>query len=125
MKRNLILAGITLLLLALGIVGCLLLMQTDHGTIAVIYQDGTELQRIDLSAVQESYTINIVNEEGGKNTILVEHNAISVQYANCPDQICMKTGILQQSGLPIVCLPNHIVIEIEGSTSDEADARTY
>lgn len=127
MKRNLILGGITLLLLALGILGCIFLQQRQEGTIAVIRQDGKEIQRIDLSKVTESYTIPLHGAQGEENVILVEPGAISMQTANCPDGLCLEMGALTSKGLPIVCLPNHIIIEIigENETDPKYDIRTY
>ena len=31
--------------------------------------------------------------------------------ADCPDQICVKTGKLQENGLPVVCLPHRLAIQ--------------
>lgn len=77
------------------------------GNIAVISKDGQELYRIDLSLVTESYTIPL---DG--NTILVEHGKISMQSAECPDKLCVHQGTIRTNGR-IVCLPNHVLIEIE------------
>ena len=83
---------------------------------AVITQDGKEVCRVDLSRVTESYTIPL---EG--NTILVEHGAISMQSATCPDKLCIKQGTLHSVGR-IVCLPNRVVIEMV-SGEDAPDAK--
>lgn len=125
MKRNLILAGITLLLLGIGLLGCFLLLHKEQGTVAVITQNGREIHRIDLSRVEESYTIILTNAEGGENCILVEPGSISMQAASCPDHLCIQTGAISQSGLPVVCLPNHIIIEIQGAASGDTDVRVY
>ncbi len=124
MKRNLILGLITLLLLAAGIVGCIFAAGTQHGSVAVIYQNGQEVQRIDLSAVTSAYTITLHGENNAENIIFVEHGAISMQQASCPDHLCVKRGKLTGSGLPLVCLPNHVVIEIQGGNT-ELDAVAY
>ena len=87
-----------------------------HGNIAVIYEDGKEVQRIDLSAVQDSYTIILPG-----NTILVEPGQISMMSANCPDKLCVKQGTIHSVGR-IVCLPNRIVIEMKHG-KETPDAR--
>lgn len=127
MKRNLLLGGVTLLLLGLGILGCMLLLHAPEGATAVITQDGRELYRIDLSAVDVPYTILLTGENGAENVILVEPGAISMQSASCPDGLCMQRGALTGSGLPIVCLPHHIVIQIEEEHHGESeiDAQVY
>lgn len=122
MKRNLILAGIVLLLLAGGILGCFLVSGKSTG-VAVIIQNGEEIQRIDLSAVQSPYTITLTGTDGETNTILISPEGIAMQAANCPDGLCMQRGMVND-GLPIVCLPNHIIIEISGG-NPQSDAVAY
>lgn len=124
MKQNLILTGIVLLLLGAGILGCFLIAG-NSGTTAVIYQDGQELQRVDLSAVETPYTITVHGENGEENVILIEPGAISMQTASCPDQLCVQRGDVSGGGLPIVCLPNHVVIEITGAVESDIDVIAY
>ncbi len=124
MKRNLILAIVTALLLTLGVIGCIAVMHSGRGCVAVIRQNGREVQRIDLSAVTKPYTMTLHGENGEENIILVEHGAISIQSASCPDKLCVKRGKLSTNGIPLVCLPNHIIIEIVDDTS-QIDVVTY
>lgn len=124
MKRNLILAIVTALLLLLGIIGCIAVNNKSGGCIAVIRQNGNEVQRIDLSAVSDRYSITLRGENGEENVIFIEHGAISMHSASCPDKLCVKRGKLSTNGIPLVCLPNHIVIEIVGDAS-QIDAVTY
>lgn len=86
------------------------------GQIAVISVDGDVWQEADLSNVQESYLLTV---PGGSNEILVEPGQISMHWANCPDQLCIKQGVISNGMYPIVCLPNRVVIEIkdEGSSA--------
>ncbi|MGE4354258.1 MAG: NusG domain II-containing protein [Oscillospiraceae bacterium] len=92
------------------------------GTIAVITQDGKELQRIDLSHVTEPYTIRIDSDNGGYNIVEVEPGRIRVLEASCPDQICVNQGWISDSSKPIVCLPNKLMIVIEdGENPDGLD----
>ena len=91
---------------------------------ADIYSEGKQLDSIPLWQVSESYTLQIVSENGGTNDghnrILVEPGAISVLSADCPDQICVHQGILSDSALPIVCLPNRLVIQLR--EADDGDS---
>lgn len=112
MKKGLILGAVVLLLMGAGIWGCFCVSRSRAGTWAVVYQDNAEVQRIDLSEVKEPYTITLTGEDGRENCILVEPGGISMQSAECPDKICVRTGKIHASGKPIVCLPNRIVIEI-------------
>ena len=99
-------------------VGAFLLLRSDRGgTVAVISVDGEELDRIDLSRVKEPYDIE-VDTGYGRNLVHVEPGAISVTEADCPDRICVAMGKLQGGGIPIVCMPHHLIIQIEGSEID-------
>ena len=54
-------------------------------------------------------------------SIKIEKGDIYVSAADCPDHTCMKTGKLSQSGVPIVCLPNKLIIRYkEGADTDAA-----
>ena len=44
--------------------------------------------------------------------------AISVTEADCPDGICVRQGKLTTAGVPIVCMPHRLVIEIYGDAID-------
>ena len=109
---------LVLLLFCLACVGLFaLLHKPGPGTIAVISVDGEELQRIDLSRVRESYDIQ-VNTVYGHNTVHVERGAVSVTEADCPDKVCVAMGKLTGDGIPIICMPHHLIIEVEGSELD-------
>ncbi len=94
----------------------IILIKNIEGRTAVIYKDGMEIARVDLSRVAERYTIPL---DG--NVILVEPGSIRMQSADCPDQICVHQGALHDAGR-IVCLPNRVLIEME-HTKDALDAK--
>ena len=117
MKRK---TWIWILLFAALVIGGLLLyyhLGRTGGTMAVISVDGEEIERIDLSRVEDSYDI-VVETAYGRNTVHVEPGAISVTEADCPDRICVHQGKLTGGGIPIVCMPHHLVIEIEDDQFD-------
>ena len=64
-----------------------------------------------------------VNGEDSINTVLVQQGHIRMLEASCPDQVCVNQGWISDSTLPIVCLPNKVIIEIVGEGS-ELDAVT-
>ena len=91
--------------------------------VARITLDGELIQEIDLEQVGASFTFTVTGEEGLTNTILVEQGRIRVEEADCPDQICVNQGFISDGTVPIVCLPNHLVIEIVGG-GEAFDAAT-
>lgn len=90
---------------------------------ANIYKDGELLQSIDLSQVGEAYSVQI-SGEAVENTVLVENGRICVSSATCPDQVCVRQGWISTGIVPVVCLPNNLVIRIEGAPAG-VDAATH
>ena len=86
--------------------------ETSTGKIAAIYLDGVLVRRVDLDGVTEEEHYR-VESHGGFNDILIEPGRICVESADCPDQICVMEGWLPEFGLPIVCLPHDLMIELE------------
>ena len=110
------------LLLIAGLSSVIILNGKTQGVIANIYQDGTCVHSVDLSRVTESYTILISGAVA--NTISVEPDRICVLNATCPDQVCVHQGYISSSVVPIVCLPNALVIQIENTSGTDVDAIT-
>ncbi len=92
---------------------------------AVIYENGSITHRIDLSKVDESYTIELAGPPA--STVKVEHNAISYVSAGCPDKLCVKTGKLAHCGDTAACLPAKTVVVLESGSDNEKspDIITY
>ena len=55
-------------------------------------------------------------------TVKVENGEIFIEEAQCPDSVCIKTGKISREGESIICVPNQIVITIEGDSSVDAVA---
>lgn len=77
---------------------------------AEIVQDGAVIRRVDLDAVTETEDMT-VPYGAHSNTIRIAPGEIRMLAADCPDQICVKSGKLTEGGLPIVCLPHRLVIQ--------------
>ena len=120
MKQKVWLFGICAVLLLAGIVGSILALRRPDTEIVEIVQDGEVLYRLDLAAEEDQ--ILEVEYEGRINRIEIRDHQIHVLEADCPDQVCVDMGWLD-SAAPIVCLPNHLVIQFtEGSDSLDAVA---
>lgn len=100
---------LTALLLLAGIGGTLWIIRPQDNAQVEIVQDGTVLYRLDLSQ-EKNHTFS-VEYEGRTNLIEIHDHQIRVVEAECPDQTCVHMGWLSNNGLPIVCLPNHLVIQ--------------
>ena len=54
---------------------------------------------------------------GGENRVWVQDDLVFMDDANCPDQTCVKQGVIRDSTVPIVCLPHKVIVRIEGGDS--------
>lgn len=88
-----------------------------QGTVAVIRVDGEVYEKINLDTVTVAYDMEI-RTEFGYNKIHVEPGSISVSDSDCRDRICIHQGSIDEAGVPIVCLPHRLTIQIEGSGID-------
>lgn len=91
--------------------------------VAYIYQNGELLYQIDLETVVQSYTIEIVSDDGDVNVVCVRKGEIGMLSADCPDKLCVKTGFIGDGVLPVVCVPNGITIIVK-SDGGKVDAQT-
>lgn len=88
------------------------------GGVAVITRDGRVIERIALGADAE--TLHFTIDGGYHNEITVEGGRIRFSESDCPDQVCVHTGWLSKPGQTAVCLPNRVVITIEGAAQLDA-----
>ncbi len=84
----------------------------NKGDMAVIKVDGNIVSELSLS---DNTTITIEGYQGGSNTVSIIDGKAYVSEADCPDEICVKTGGISRAGETIVCLPHRVVVEIKSS----------
>lgn len=89
----------------------LLQLPGKRGVSIEIYQQGALLHTLPLDTPTQ---LTIAAPNGGSNTITVENGAVCVSHASCPDQVCVNQGWVDSGAVPIVCLPNQLVIQIKG-----------
>ena len=83
---------------------------------AEIYQNGVLIKKMPLSQDAE-FTVSC---ESGKNVIKIENGAVRVDYADCPDKVCVNMGAVN-GAVPIVCLPHRLEIRVvDGENSVDA-----
>lgn len=85
-----------------------------------IISGGTVLYTLDLSKEKDREIT--VEYEGRKNVIKIEDGDIYMLEAECPDHTCIKTGRLSTAGVPIVCLPNKLMIRYKYGPGGDIDA---
>lgn len=97
----------------LAVLSFVLLTGKKSGTVVQVISDGTVVQEIDLGRVAKEYSFTVDSPYGGHNTVLVQPGRICVSEADCPDQICVSQGWLEDQALPIVCMPHGLIITVK------------
>ncbi len=112
LKRGDLYLMVGCLLAALVCCGLWRLFRRD-GAAVVVEQNGREIARYVLS---EDRTERIEGE-GGYNTLVIEGGQAWLSEADCPNQLCVKTGKIRYAGQSIVCLPHKLAVRIMGGAS--------
>ena len=122
-KKTGFITTIAILLFASTAFGCYLILFTSSDSrIAEIKQNDKVIKTIDLNTVKEMFTFEVKGDNNRNNVIEVSHGKIKMLSANCPDKTCVKLGYTGERRIPVVCLPNHIIITIKDETGDNIDA---
>jgi hypothetical protein len=86
---------------------------------AHVYKEGKLVQTIPL---RPGYQQELrLGDREHYNLIMAENGRIRVAEADCPDQICVRTGWISVAPQQIVCLPYRVVIKLESSTPPDID----
>jgi hypothetical protein len=75
-------------------------------------------------ALSDSRTISVKGPLGA-TIIEIAEGALWVKSSPCPEKICVKSGRVSRPGEWIACLPNQLLITIEGRSEQEIDALSY
>ena len=119
-RGALLCAGLALLAAALFLWASLL----PQGAVAVVEVAGREVLRRELSQVEGAQEFPVQGEGGVELTIQLTRQGARVLSSTCPDQTCVKTGLLTRAGEAAVCLPAQVSLRLEGGGSG-ADAAVY
>lgn len=90
-------------------------MNRDPAEFARIRVDGELVQTLDLRGGDADYAVAGV-------TIRVQDRRVCILQADCPDQVCVRTGWISRPGQGIVCVPNRVAVEIDGALGVDAVA---
>lgn len=85
-------------------------LRAEKGGYARITANGEVKAELPLS----EDTIYQVETEEGFNIIQIQDGYVTMQEADCRDQICVEHKKIHLTGETIVCLPHKLVVEIIG-----------
>ena len=107
----------------LAVAGGLLLLQNwkqDSGDgIVAVY---LEKEKIASYPLTEEIEVDLSGKNGGINRLMVRDGCAWIEYADCPDGLCVKQGEISERGQAVICLPHKLVVTIEGGAAADVDA---
>ncbi len=105
-KADLLLVAFLLIASALSFI--IIRANSTDGAYVVVWVEGAETEKYRLSK-NGTYVLN-----GGTNTMVVRDGKVHMESAECPDKLCVHMGTISYTGQAIICLPNKLVLTIEG-----------
>ena len=96
------------------LIGIFMISRTffENGSYAVVTVDNVFYGRYPLS---EDRDIPITRDGAATNHAVIENGTVYMKEASCKNHICISQGRKSAAGESIVCLPNRVVIRVEGS----------
>lgn len=110
-----------LILSVTGIIFTNVIFADRSAEFAVVEVDGREYGRYSLRE-KETKVLDI-KTNFGQNTIEIAGGGVRVLDADCPDKLEVKAGRIDSAGEMLVCLPNRMIVRIEGER--EVDGVAY
>ncbi len=113
------------LVIALVLLGALATILFVHQTTeasgrwAIVRLDGKIVKK--LSLAQD--TLLTVAGPAGETVIQVQGGRVRVLRSPGAQEICMRQGWIHKPGQALICLPNHVTIEIPGDSGIDAISR--
>lgn len=107
--RNDLLLILPLLLLAAAAAAIVIFTARGGRTVTVIV-DGQERGSY---ALAEDLRLPIVTKNG-ENLLVIKDGTAFIEEADCPDLICKHHKPVSREGETITCIPNRVVVRIDG-----------
>ena len=102
------------LILIGGALSYLAFSGSSTGDLVVVKVNGEIYGKYSLS---KERTIT-VNRNGHMNKITIKGGKVQVSKSSCKNQICVKQGSISTTHQSIVCIPNRVVVSIEGKDGE-------
>ena len=92
----------------------------EEGQTVSVFVDGRQTHHLSLKDVRQIH----VRGPAGVTTIHVENGYAWIDEAPCPQKICMRMGKISRTGEMVVCVPNRILLKIDGKDARNLDGIT-
>lgn len=92
----------------------------EKGPYALISVNQRVYHTLDLGKAQDE--VVTYTDAGITYTVEIKDHQICMQHIECPDQICVHTGYTDNKYIPIICLPNKVMIVVSDTPTGEDTA---
>ncbi len=94
-------------------------LQSIRGDNVIIQVEGKNFSRFSLS---ENRTVKVYGPLG-ISILEIKNGKVRMFSSPCPDKLCVREGYISKPGQMIICVPNRVIVKIEGRAN--LDALTY
>ncbi len=109
---DLLIIAVVLVCVLAGVFRFFAAKNTD-GLVAVVKVRGEVAERIPLDDVEVPYELTV----SGECSVVIEVSPEGVGFvrSECPDSLCVNTGVLRYAGQSAVCLPGRVSLTLESA----------
>lgn len=107
MKKGDIIIFSVIAVIALVVGAVFLFGNSGDSIMVVVEKNGVEVKRV---SIDQSGVI----WEDEHNCVEIEDKQVFMEWSDCKNQICVHAGKISSAGQQIVCLPNRVMIRLEG-----------
>lgn len=118
LKKGDIVLAVLVLAFCLVLFLCLFTFNKNDGSLVQIEVGGTVAATLPLD---EDTTYEVENNNGVTNKIVISNGKVSMEYADCRDQICVDHKEISKCNESIICLPNKVIVTVISNDSEELD----
>ncbi len=115
MKKNDLLLAAGILAVAALLFLFQILRGTEENASAVVTVDG---EITGTYCLNEDRTVEI----NDSNRLVISGGSAYMEWADCPDQVCVRHRRISRDGESIICLPNRVVISVESREESGLDS---
>lgn len=81
--------------------------------VSIQYPDGSTA----LFSIDENRTVAIEGDQGIHLVVEIADRRVRVKHSECPDQVCVHSGWLSESGQAAACVPAGVCVQVVGGES--------
>ena len=96
---------------------------SQPGDQVIVEASGEVIEKFPLADLEAGRQLPVAGPLGDTIVELGE-GEVRIVSSPCPDKICVKMGWINRPGHVVVCLPNQVLVRIEGDTRSETDGVT-